>query len=86
MPIPRVQWKKIGGVLPDHHIEGHEFVIRKVKRGDEGKYLCIATNSKGSAEDHFKLRTTGKLLLMHVSVKNARIREKCIFVSKEDLF
>ena len=49
-------------MLPRHYIEKHQLVIPKIKRDDEGDYVCMATNAKGTAEDHFKLRTTGSFL------------------------
>ena len=49
-------------MLPRHYIEKHQLVIPKIKRDDEGDYVCMATNAKGTAEDHFKLRTTGSVL------------------------
>ena len=59
MPIPKRQWKKIGGELPSHYVEGDQLIIPKIKGGDAGEYVCIAANSKGTAEDRFILRTTG---------------------------
>lgn len=62
MPAPTIQWKKVGGKLPVHFIENDQLVIPVVTRDDKGEYVCIATNSKGTAEDHVRLRTNGELL------------------------
>lgn len=64
IPTPKIQWKKVGGRLPTHSIVNGQLIIPKAKRGDAGEYLCIATNSRGTAEDQSRLRTTGELKMI----------------------
>uniref|UniRef100_A0A8C5CMC4 Cell adhesion molecule L1-like b n=1 Tax=Gadus morhua TaxID=8049 RepID=A0A8C5CMC4_GADMO len=55
-PTPIIKWEKLGHKLPDkarveHH--GKLLVVPSVDEGDNGKYMCKASNSHGVAQHFF---------------------------------
>ena len=61
-PQPRIEWTRPGGVrLPPHAtVENGHLRIPRVRKDDEGEYICTATNSQG--EDH----VTGVLVVREI--------------------
>ena len=59
-PKPKVTWHKLDGLLPTHFVENGQLILPKVRKIDNGDYICRAVNNDGTDEDSAKLRTTGK--------------------------
>ncbi|KAL5019658.1 hypothetical protein ScPMuIL_002550 [Solemya velum] len=53
-PIPDVHWVKYGGSLPENRssISHGNLLIKKVNHGDEGTYVCKASNGDGSIKEN----------------------------------
>ncbi|XP_041129698.1 basement membrane-specific heparan sulfate proteoglycan core protein-like isoform X5 [Polyodon spathula] len=52
----RIEWLKEGGSLPpNHHIDNGVLRIENLEQGNEGIYVCRATNMFGQAQDSGKL-------------------------------
>ena len=65
-PVPKVTWSRLKSTLPvgRHVIEpSGALVVREVKPGDEGVYICGAENLLGSANASAKLTVQCKLTL-----------------------
>lgn len=58
-PQPRIEWTRPGGVrLPSHAVVDNGYLrISRVRKDDQGEYICTASNSAG--EDH----VTGVLIV-----------------------
>ena len=69
-PTPIIKWEKLGHKLPDkarveHH--GKLLVVPSVDEGDNGKYMCKASNSHGVAQHFFTVTVEGKRALWTVA-------------------
>ncbi|XP_069775261.1 basement membrane-specific heparan sulfate proteoglycan core protein isoform X3 [Narcine bancroftii] len=55
-PMPKIEWLKEGGHLPPNHrvTKGH-LRIHNIQEGNEGVYICRASNQFGQAQDSAKL-------------------------------
>jgi dystroglycan 1 len=55
-PLPRVQWQKENGNLPERHvIEGNRLIIYNVQYQDTGRYICLVANEVGNTRDYATL-------------------------------
>ncbi|XP_051895600.1 basement membrane-specific heparan sulfate proteoglycan core protein isoform X2 [Pristis pectinata] len=55
-PQPRIEWLKEGGRLPPNHkITKGVLRIQNIQEGNEGVYICRASNQFGKAQDSAKL-------------------------------
>ncbi|XP_078095298.1 basement membrane-specific heparan sulfate proteoglycan core protein isoform X4 [Mustelus asterias] len=55
-PEPRIEWLKEGGHLPrNHRIDKGTLRIENIQDGNEGIYICRASNSFGQVQDSAKL-------------------------------
>ncbi|XP_072174592.1 basement membrane-specific heparan sulfate proteoglycan core protein-like [Diadema setosum] len=55
-PPPTISWEKEDGTLPaQHSIANGVLSISSLREGDEGRFVCIATNSAGSSKGYARL-------------------------------
>lgn len=61
-PTPTIKWMKMGDMLPSR-TKMYKFekllTITDIEASDQGKYMCIASNSAGEAAHYFDVIVEG---------------------------